>query len=576
MTTPGVITLTRALTCAESTAGQTDKSGSDQRSNITGPIVEYGVEATPAGPFARVRFADGSLETPAELSHIKLLRDHDLGQPIGVMTGLETAENGLTGAFRLGRHPAGVEAAGLVEDQILDGLSVGVLPVEYHDEEGTTVITRGEIFEVSLVTIPAISSARAVMASQNRKEDPVNAPAPAPPTAPTPEPTPDAPGLAAVMASLAALSARLDQTAPAAPAPLPEGALPPHTEQRPDGSGRVVSATQRTDFPGVRASNGRLITAGDYFAAFAAGALRGEWGEHAAITAALADQTTADVPGLLPQQIVGALLGRASGTRPVWDSFRSSAMPMIGGQFSRPRITEHVKVDVQSAQKTEIASKKYAVVLDDVQKTTLAGGLDIAQQAIDWTSPALLNELIFDFTQKYVGRTEKLACDALVKAATATPVNWDGTAAKILDALVAASAQVFEALGEDQDAMPTTAWISTDIWAMLAALKDTTGRAIFPALGPTNASGTMDVARPDQGPAGTGFRWVVGRKLPKQTFIVGDASFTESYENGRRFLQAVRPELLGLDLAYMGYAATYMPYGEVLVPVKVPAPPSGK
>ncbi|MBS2533859.1 HK97 family phage prohead protease [Catenulispora sp. NF23] len=573
MTATGIITLTRALSCGASQAGGTDNPGPEQGSNIGGLIVEYGVDATPSGPFERVRFADGAIQTPAQLSHIKLLRDHDLTQPVGVMTGLDPVENGLSGSFRIGRHPAGVEAAGLVEDQILDGLSVGVLPVEYHEEEGTTVITRGELFEVSLVTIPAISSARAVMASQNRKEDPVNAPAPVP-TNPDPTPAPEAPELRDVMAQLAALSARMDATAPAAPAPLPDGALPAHTYdvQRPDGTGRVISATQRTDFPGVRASNGRLITAGDYFASFAAGALRGEWGEHQAIQAALADQVTSDTPGLLPQQIVGALLGRASGNRPVWDSFRSSAMPMIGGQFSRPRITQHVKVDEQKTQKTEVASQKYTVVLDDVAKTTLAGALDIAQQAIDWTSPALLNELIFDFTAKYVGRTEKLACDALVKAATADPVAWDGTAAKILDALVGAAAQVYEALGEDQDAMPTTAWISTDIWALLAALKDTTGRAIFPALGPTNASGTMDISRPDQGPAGTGFRWVVGRKLPKQTFIVGDASFTESYENGRRFLQAVRPELLGLDLAYMGYAATYMPYGDVLVPIKTPAP----
>lgn len=57
--------------------------------------------------------------------------------------------------------------------------------------------------------------------------------------------------------------------------------------------------------------------------------------------------------------------------------------------------------------------------------------------------------------------------------------------------------------------------------------------------------------------------------------IMGDAAYTESYENGRRFLQAVRPDVLGLDLAYMGYTATYFPYPKTLVKITVTEAPEG-
>ncbi|WP_228555123.1 hypothetical protein, partial [Catenulispora pinisilvae] len=383
---------------------------------------------------------------------------------------------------------------------------------------------------------------------------------------------PDETTLRSLIASEVAAAVAASAAPPAAP--LPEDATTR------TGPLAAITATERPGkYPGARGRDGKLYTAGDYFHAYALGAREGDWAKYGVIRAALQDEVTADIPGLLPQQIVGELLGRASRRRPVWESFNDRAMPMIGAKFSRPKITQHVKVDPQAAEKTEVASQKYKVALEDVSKTTLAGALDISQQAIDWSSPSLLNELIQDFVSIYILRTETLAATTLVSAATGTgggtAVEWDGDALTIVSTLAEAAGNVYKSLGNDQDAFPTAVWLSVDRWVELAGLTDTTGRPLFPALNPANAIGQVDPLNPEFGVQDGRRRWIVSKRFAAKTFIVGDADMVESYENGRRFLQAVKPDVLGLDLAYMGYAAIYTPYPAALVPITDAPPPGG-
>lgn len=597
MTHPDLITLTvrhgglSAGTTAESNPAIT-ASQVEGRNTVGGPVVEYGVDLHPSGPFETVRFEHGSIDAPVELRRVKLLRDHEDTNPVGVMTRWDPAGAVVDASFRLGRHPEAVEAAGLVEDEILDGFSVGIVPTEYHhDDAGTAVVTRAHLREVSLVAIPAISSTRARLGAADRKDPGMtgNAPAAPAPAAPTtPAPAPPAPLNAADLSAQidALLASRIDAamsaaTAPPIAAPLPDGATgvggaPAAPVEARATDGRIIATDRPGKYAAARGRDGQLYTAGDFLAAFALGATSGDWSKHKTITAALADETTTEIPGLLPYAIVGELLGRQTGRRPLWDSLRSRSMPMQGSTFGRPRITQHVKVDEQATQKTEVATQQLKVLLDEVGKKTIAGALDVAQQAIDWSSPSLLNELVADFVSVYIRYTDAYAAKTLVTAAKGTPVEWDGKAPTIAGVLATAAGQVYSSLGADEDAFPNTAWCSVDMWVALAGLADTTGRAMFPALGPANAYGRTDLARPDQGMKDTGFAWVVDKNLPEGTLIVGDSQLCETYENGRRLLQAVVPGVLGLDLAYMGYVASYMPYPKTLVPIKVKASGGGQ
>lgn len=553
--------------------------GENPGRTITAQLATYGTVNRPQSAWGiPVRLAAGALETPADINAVKFLRDHDSSRVIGAMTTVEQTDQGLSGTFRIGRTQDADEALSLASDGILDAVSVGYAvhdaSIVVEADEEILNVTRASLFEVSLVGRPADSSAR-IDSVTARKAPAMTLPA---------LPTPDAPPAPEVHtftdAQMDAIHAQLTaRMAPADAAPIAPPAVTRSTLVDQAGNPIVLaSARDRFDprIPSALGRDGRRYTAGDFFASYARGTHEGDWTKHHEIKAALADELTSDVPGLLPRAIVGELLGRATGRRAVWDSLSTRDMPMAGAGFSRPRITQHVKVDTQATQKTEVASQKYTVALDEVSKSTLAGALDVAQQAIDWTSPALLNELIIDFTRIYLSRTDSFASAALVAATTAGAQNvvWDGTAATLTKALADAAVLVYNGVSTEVDSFPNTIWISPDVWALLAGLVDTTGRPLFPQVGPMNASGTVDLTNPESGVSAMGFRWVVSKRLPAKTFIMGDAAYAESYENGRRFLQAIRPDVLGLDIAYMGYVATYFPYPKTLVKITItPAAP---
>ena len=563
---PDELEIRYAATVEENpTAGDTPRART-----ISAQLTTYGQTVHPQSSWGMpVRLLDAALETPQTLNDVKLLRDHDPTRVVGAMTAVEQTETGPRGTFRLARTAAADEAFALAQDGIIDSVSVGYRVHDYAfaEEDGQEIVevSRASLREVSLVGAPADSTARIDSVTARKARAMTTSPAVEPvlPEQLTPQ------QLDQVLAHVR------DHQAPAAAAPIAPPAVV--SARLVDPHGRpIVLAHDRIDqrIPGVYGTDGKRYTAGDYFVAYAQGINRNVWGPYEEIRAALADELTSDVPGLLPKSIVGELIGRANGRRPVWDSLTARAMPMEGEKFSRPRITQHVKVDPQTAQKTQVATQKFTVALDDVTKTTLAGALDIAQQAIDWTSPALLNELIVDFTRIAMARTDKFAADALIaaQAVGAQSVAWDGTAATLTKALAEAAGKVYAGADSTTDVFPNTIWLSVDVWVLIAGLVDTTGRPLLPQLGATNATGTVDLSNPEGGVQGPGFRWVIDKNLPPQTMIMGDSTFTESYENGQQFLRAVRPDVLGLDLAHMLYVASYFPYPKTLVKITVPAP----
>jgi len=540
---------------------------------ISARLLTYGTINRPRNSWGMpVRLEAGALESPDDLNDVKFLRDHDPSRVIGAMTDLDSAGKGPRATFRMARTLDADEAVSLAEDRIVNAVSVGYRMHDYSfqqvDDTEIISVTRASLFEVSLVGNPADTSAR-IDAVTARKAPTMNAPV-------TPE-KPATPEADFTEAQLDAVLAHVrDNMAPAAAAPIAPPSIVSARIVDPNGKPVVLASERRNaKIPTAWGKDGRPYTAGDYLAAYASGVQFGQWTRHDEIRAALADEITTDVPGLLPVAIIGELLGRAAGRRPVWESLSPRDMPMAGAKFDRPRITAHVIVGDRGAEKTNPPSQKFTVALDEVSKKVFAGGLDVSNEVLDWTSPAILNELVMDFTRIYAAYTDTYASTQLVAAQVAGAQNvvWDGTAATFNKALADAAILVAEGVGPESDAFPNTIWISLDVWAQLAALNDTTGRALIPNLGPTNAFGTFDLSDPTSGPAQTGFRWVVGRRLPAGTFIMGDRDFTEAYENGRRMLQAQNVPQLGLDLATMGYGATYFPYPKTLVKIGPAAPP---
>lgn len=96
---------------------------------------------------------------------VKMLWQHDPGQPIGVWDEVAEDETGLWVKGRILKEVAkGREAAALMEAGAIDGLSIGYRTIQRDFKDtGERVLLEVDLWEVSLVTFPMLPEARAAM-----------------------------------------------------------------------------------------------------------------------------------------------------------------------------------------------------------------------------------------------------------------------------------------------------------------------------------------------------------------------------------------------------------------------------
>jgi len=109
----------------------------------------------------------------AKGGRVKMLWQHDPTQPIGVWDEVREDARGLWVKGRLLDTIAkGREAKALIEAGALDGLSIGYRTVKAtKNSEGQRLLTELELWEVSLVTFPMLSSARVAAKSEQTDLD---------------------------------------------------------------------------------------------------------------------------------------------------------------------------------------------------------------------------------------------------------------------------------------------------------------------------------------------------------------------------------------------------------------------
>jgi HK97 family phage major capsid protein len=279
----------------------------------------------------------------------------------------------------------------------------------------------------------------------------------------------------------------------------------------------------------------------------------------------VANQTTTDTPGLLPEPIVGQVVGLIDANRPLITSL-GGAMPLgniPGTTFTRPKITQHTQVGKQTAEKTELASRKMTIAPVPFVKETYGGTVDVSRQDIDWTSPAAWDILVRDLADVYSFQTETVVAAAFRAVAVAnTPVVvTDGTLVSWAKALYTAAAASYRANFK----MPDRVWCSLDVWAALGALVDV-ARLVMP---PASGEGSSELAS-FMGDV-IGLPRIVVPTFAAGTCIVGNSTLYEAYEEVIGLLSVVEPSILGVTVAYGGYIAYGATEGTGLIPLTPPA-----
>jgi HK97 family phage major capsid protein len=264
---------------------------------------------------------------------------------------------------------------------------------------------------------------------------------------------------------------------------------------------------------------------------------------------AVAHQTTAQNPGLLPVSILGPVFTQQSQRRPAIEATTRRPLPGPGKTFQRPRITQNTLAGPQSAEKAELPSRNMTVDPITVTKSTYGGTINLSWQDRDWTDPAIMDLLVSDMAASYFQETDKAFCAYFAGAITATQALATADGEGLVGAIYAATATIFGAT----NGMPDTLWVAPDVWGAIGSLSDSTGRQLFPTVNPSNALGSISPTSMSGSVAG--MRLVVDKHLPAGTAILGDSTYVETYETIGGQVSVIEPSVLGTQMAFYGYIA---------------------
>ena len=487
-----------------------DAAAGDAPRTISGIAVPYGVDAN-VSTGQTVRVAAGAL--PVDGPAPRLLAEHDTAQVVGMVTAREDTPDGMLFTAEIARTRAGDDLVELLKMGAYDSVSIGIEPTDVEQDGRTTVVKAANWKELSVVYEPAFKAAKITeIAASAEDEDET----PDTPTQPSEEDI--------------EVNENQPEVVEAAPAVVPT---------------TPIYATAKRE--------ARLPSATEWIAA----ALQGgdAWVRmNDMVRAAAPDVVTTDTPGILPTPIVGPVYNNFVGRRPVIDAIGAKAMPGGGKVFIRPEVTTHTSMAVQSAENAALQSGTFVVSSNQVTKGTYGGYLTLSEQDLDWTDPAVLSLVLDDMSRIYANTTDNVAADALLAGQTQTQALTDPTdpAEWVSDIYAAASTILTNSNG----GYATHLFLAPNMWAALGQLVDSTGRPLFPQVGPMNAFGAVSPV------AGTGNAFgltvVVDRNFAADTVIVGDPTGFEIFEQQKGAISVEVPSTLSRTIAWRGYFATLM------------------
>jgi HK97 family phage prohead protease len=86
----------------------------------------------------------------------RFLWQHDIYEPIGVEQSLKVEDRGLLGTWKISQTARGRDAYELLKDGAVDSFSIGYRAEDFeYDDSGVRLLKQIELFEVSLVSVPA-------------------------------------------------------------------------------------------------------------------------------------------------------------------------------------------------------------------------------------------------------------------------------------------------------------------------------------------------------------------------------------------------------------------------------------
>jgi HK97 family phage prohead protease len=454
---------------------------------------------------------------------VKLLLEHDRTRPIGKMVAHNVTSSGIEATFKIANTMAGEDALVEATEGLRDGFSVGAQINEWTNNKGVMQITSATLDEVSLVTDPAIDSARVseVAASENEeKKDSDLA------TADSEKPTEG------------------DQVSDTtAPAPAVEEAVEAAKANMVEAARPAFYTAPRLEFTKAK---------------YLENSVRAKLGDDAARQYVMAaDDTTSNNAGLIPtRQLTEIINPLSNADRSTIDAISRGVLPDAGMSFEIPKITAVPTVEDENEGDAIVETGMTNSFLT-VNVNKYAGGQTFSVELLDRSNPVFFDELVRQMEYAYALATDKFVATTIVSSGQLAPTTQANTATGLLGFVAEAAAEVYaDSLGFARNLI-----VTPEQWSKIMSYNDS-GRPIYTASQPQNAGGAVSPQSLRGNVAGLDLYVSRALGINLNAAPIGDGSMIvinpDSYTwyESSRFRLQTNVALNGqIEVAYYGYGA---------------------
>jgi HK97 family phage prohead protease len=381
---------------------------------------------------------------------VKLLLEHQTTKPLGKLIDISATDTGLEATFRLAKTFRADDALEEAATGLRDGFSVGVKINEWKNVEGVLRIQKSSLQEVSLVTDPAIDSAR--VAEVAASQTPENSEA-------TAEETTTKENIVSEIISEAPIAT---EAVEATQAPVVTANYMAYTKPRVDTN----------------------VTAGQYLNAQVR-AIQGDT-DARDLVAALQVATVSENTGMVPPNYLRDVIGVIDSSRPFIDSIERAPLPASGMKIFTPKLGTQATVAL-TAEGSEFSSTDTTVTFQEDNIVKFAGANIVNVELFDRSDPSFADLLIRELAASYAQKTDAYAANI---AAQNSAASTGSTIYKSIADGISDSYNVMRFVPNRLLVAPGSGINGIDFAGLLGAV-DGANRPLFAAAAPQNAAGLI-------------------------------------------------------------------------------------
>ena len=384
-------------------------------------------------------------------SSTKLLLEHRRESPIGFLKSYEEDDEGIYATFSIGQTTAGSDALVEASTGLRDGFSVGVIAQKYKNVDGVLVVSASALKEVSLVTDPAIASAKVAIAASDSEVSDSDVEADVVPTIEGEKEVETTPTVQEVPAETVEAS-------------------------------KVVQA--EASRPLYFTSPRSPITTGGSYLEHSIKATLGNEDSRQYIKAA--DDSFSTNPAFSPVSYVRDVAQNTNADRPVIEACGGTRpLSSYGMTVSIPKITANSTASTVAEGGDPTGTTAITSSYVDATVIKKMGFQRYSVELLDRSDPSFYEIMLSNLRDAYAQATDAYVIAQIIAGGTVATAT-DADSAGIISFVSTESPAAYTATKRTAKSFVS----GTSIWSLLLGAKDTTGRPIYNAGNPMNNAGS--------------------------------------------------------------------------------------